>query len=390
MVFDYIDGEAGDERCLRRNREAFERIRLQPHHLRDVSRRDLSVDLFGREQSLPLALAPMGLNGTLWPGGDVLLARAAAKAGIPFTLSTASNTTIEEVARQVDGELWFQLYVVQRELAAQLVRRAREAGYRVLMLTVDVAVNGKRERDLRSGFAIPLRYSPRVVLDGVLHPSWALKQLAHGLPKLANFASPDAMDVNAQAALMRRQMDASFAWDDLKSLRDAWPGTMLVKGILSADDAIRCVELGVDGVVLSNHGGRQLDDLRAPIEVLPEVVGKICAPVLLDSGIRRGADVVKALALGARAVLLGRAVLYGLAASGETGAADVLRILRDEIDTTIALLGCPACKAISTIYLADAGRGTSIAQNSAAVSAELGPTLLPNDVQAAPKRAGTG
>ena len=341
MVFDYLEGGAGDERGLRRNLAAFEAVTLAPRRLIDVSRRDASVRLLGHDQPLPFVIAPTGLNGVLWPDGDVALARAALRAGIPFALSTASNATIEDVAERAGGELWFQLYVVQRALADRLVRRALTAGYRTLVLTVDVAVNGKRERDLRSGFAIPFRYSPKVLLDAALHPLWSLRQVRHGLPQLANFARADATDVNAQAALMRRQMDASFAWDDLKALRDVWPHTLLVKGVMDAEDAERCVELGVDGVILSNHGGRQLEDVRSPVEVLPEVAARVQAPLLLDSGVRRGADAVKALALGAQAVLLGRAVLYGLAARGEEGASHVLQILAAELDTTLALVGCP-------------------------------------------------
>ena len=340
MVFDYLEGGAEGERGLRRNLAAFERMCFEPWRLVDVSQRDLSIEMFGRRQPVPLVIAPTGLNGAIWPDGDVLLARAAAAAGIPFALSTASNATIEDVADRAGGELWFQLYVVQRALAEALTKRALAAGYKTLVLTVDVAVNGKRERDMRNGFSIPFRYSPRAVLDGALHPDWLLRQFRHGLPGLANFAGAGSQDVNAQAALMNRQMDASFAWDDLKALRDSWPHTLLVKGLLRAGEAERCVQLGVDGVIISNHGARQLEDVAAPIEKLAEFAARIDRPVLVDSGFRRGADVVKALALGARAVLLGRATLYGLAARGGDGVADVLRILRQEIDTTLALIGC--------------------------------------------------
>ena len=235
MVFDYLDGGAESERGLHRNLEAFAATNFAPRRLVDVSRRSSSVSLFGRTLPTPFVVAPTGLNGALWPDGDVALARAARSAGIPFVLSTASNATIEDVAERAGGDLWFQLYVVQRDLAQQLVGRAKEAGYRVLVLTVDVAVNGKRERDLRNGFGIPFRQTPRSVLDAVTHPRWTLRQIRHGLPQLANFASPNATDVNAQAALMRRQMDASFCWEDLQALRDAWPGLLIVKGIMTSD-----------------------------------------------------------------------------------------------------------------------------------------------------------
>lgn len=350
MVFDYLEGGAEDERGLARNRTAIENFRFEPQRLVDVSARDLSTELFGRKLPLPLLIAPTGLNGVFWPDGDVELARAAAKAGIPFILSTASTTRIEEVAERAGGELWFQLYVVQRDLATALTRRALDAGYTTLVLTVDVAVNGKRERDTRNGFGIPFRYTPRVLLDGALRPAWTLAQLRHGLPQLPNFASAagPGNDVTAQAALMRRQMDASFSWTDLKALRDAWPHRLIVKGLLRAEDAARCEECGVDAVVISNHGGRQLEDVAATIDRVEEFASRVDCPVLVDSGFRRGADIVKAVALGARAVLLGRATLYGLAAAGEAGASDVIEILRREIDTTLALIGAAR--------LADVGR----------------------------------
>src|SRR3954452_11346031 len=353
MVFNYLEGGAECERGLRRNRAAFEAIYFEPWRLLDVSQRDLSIELFGQTQPLPLVIAPTGLNGALRPDGDVLLARAAARVGIPFALSTASNATIEDVADRAGGELWFQLYVVQRALAEALTRRALAAGYKTLVLTVDVPVNGKRERDMRNGFAIPFRYSPRAVLDGALHPDWLLRQLRHCLPELANFAGAGSNDVNAQAALINRKMDASFAWDDLKALRDAWPHTLLVKGLLRAEDAEQCIQLGADGVIISNHGARQLEDVAAPIEKLPEFAACVDRPILIDSGFRRGADVVKALALGARAVLLGRATLYGLATRGEEGVADVLRILRQEIDTTLALIGCARAADLSPAFIQD-------------------------------------
>ncbi|WP_311972605.1 alpha-hydroxy-acid oxidizing protein [Bradyrhizobium agreste] len=352
MVFDYLDGGAESERGLHRNLKAFAAINFAPRRLVDVSQRSSSVSLFGRTLPTPFVVAPTGLNGALWPDGDVALARAARSAGIPFVLSTASNATIEDVAERAGGDLWFQLYVVQRDLAQQLVRRAKDAGYRVLVLTVDVAVNGRRERDLRNGFAIPFRQTRRSVLDAVTHPRWALNQIRHGLPQLANFARPDATDVNAQAALMRRQMDASFCWEDLQALRDAWPGILIVKGIMTSTDARRCRELGVDAVVLSNHGGRQIEDVPAPIDLLAEISNQnAMPPLLVDGGIRRGADAVKALALGAKAVLLGRAILYGLAAAGEQGASHVLEILTAEVDTTLALVGCPEAERLDRQFI---------------------------------------
>jgi (S)-mandelate dehydrogenase len=351
IIFDYLEGGADDEGGLMHNRLVFERFRFMPHRLVNVSRRDMSINLFGRRQTAPMLIAPTGLNGALWPKGDILLARAAERAGIPFILSTASNASIEEVARECKGDLWFQLYIVQRKLAEQMVRRADAAGYSALVLTTDVGVNGNRERDLRNHFGLPLNYSPKLILDGALHLRWSLRFLFSGMPQLANFVSADASDVDVQAALMSRQMDASFDWDDLAWLRKLWPRRLLVKGITRPEDAERCIAAGADGVILSNHGGRQLDSCVSPLEILAETRARISAPILVDSGFRRGSDIVKALAFGANAVLLGRATLYGLAATGEAGVDHVLRLLKDEVDRTLAQIGCPEIGQLSLDFL---------------------------------------
>jgi (S)-mandelate dehydrogenase len=364
MVFDYLEGGAEDEIGLRHNLDAFRTIRFQPRRLVDVSSRNVQVNILGKTASAPLVIAPTGLNGIFWPDGDLALARAAGKFGIPFALSTASTTSIEEVAKAATGEIWFQLYVVHRKLAELLVRRALNAGYTTLILTTDVGVNGKRERDLRNGFGMPMRYSAKTFLDGVLHPRWSLDLVRHGMPQLANFASQDVQDTELQAALMSRQMDASFAWHDLKWLRDVWPHKLLIKGISRVDDARRCIELGADGVILSNHGGRQLDSAIAPVEVLQETAKSISAPVFIDSGIRRGSDVVKAIALGASAVLLGRATLYGLASDGETGVSAVLSLLKSEIDTTLAQIGCPSVSQLDADFLSNGSRCNADVLNS--------------------------
>ncbi|MFM0170901.1 alpha-hydroxy-acid oxidizing protein [Paraburkholderia sediminicola] len=351
MVFDYLEGGAEDELGLKHNRQVFESVRFQPRRLVDVSKRSIETTLFGRPLSAPLVMAPTGLNGILWPEGDLVLARAAEKFGIPFALSTASTASIEAVAKVSKGELWFQLYVVHRKLAELLVKRALNAGYTTLILTTDVGVNGKRERDIRNGFGLPMSYSPKTILDGALHPRWSFDLVRNGVPQLANFASDDVQDTELQAALMSRQMDASFSWDDLAWLRNLWPHQLLIKGISRPDDAERCIELGADGVILSNHGGRQLDSAIAPLEALEPTAARLQAPILIDSGIRRGSDVVKALAKGASAVLLGRATLYGLAADGARGVDAVLEIMKDEIDRTLAQIGCPSISKLAKDYV---------------------------------------
>lgn len=346
MVFDYLDGGATSERGLARNCDAFSRHLFEARRLTDVSHRDPSVQLFGKTYPLPLAIAPTGINGVIRPGGDLMLARAAAQYGIPFCLSTASTSTIEEVAKTSDGEKWFQLYVLHREQGKLFVKRALDAGYTTLILTADVAVNGRRERDMRSGFKVPFRLSPQIALDAALHPRWSISQVLHGLPQLANFASTRATDASAQAALMNRQMDASFDWVAFAELRDIWPHKIIIKGLNSAAEVALAEKAGADAVILSNHGGRQLEDVAAPIDTLRAVAPKTRMPLLLDSGIRSGADVVKGLAAGASLCLLGRATLYGLAANGEAGVCDVIDMIASEIDTTLALTGYPRAQDI--------------------------------------------
>lgn len=346
MVFDYLEGGAAGERGLARNREAFGRHLFEACRLTDVSQRDPSVTLLGRDYPLPLAIAPTGLNGVIHAGGDLILARAAARHGLPFCLSTASTSTIEDVARATDGEKWFQLYVLHRAQAKLFVQRALNAGFTTLILTVDVAVNGRRERDLRSGFKVPFKLTPRVVLDAAAHPAWTLSQLRNGLPRLANFETDLAADVSAQAALMNRQMDAGFDWEAFAELRDSWPHALILKGLNSAAEVALAQKAGADAVILSNHGARQLEDVAAPLDTLRAVAPATDIPLLLDSGIRSGADVVKGLAAGASMCLLGRATLYGLAAAGEAGVNDVIDMIASEIDTTLALTGYPRAREI--------------------------------------------
>jgi (S)-mandelate dehydrogenase len=344
MVFDYLEGGADDETCLTRNRTAIEALQLRPSLLRDVSAIDTSVELFGQRLALPLAVAPTGLNALFWPDGDVELARAAASAGVPFALSTASNARVERIPKVAHGINWFQLYVAgDRSLAERMIQRARGAGYAALVFTVDVPVSGYRERDLRNGFRLQFRYSPGMALDAARHPSWLFGLLRSGMPRFVNLSDSDAGPLSAQtqAALLSRATDRTLDWDSLRWLRHHWPGPLLLKGVLTADDARRALDRGVDGIIVSNHGGRQLDCAQATIEALPEIVSAVggSVPVLVDSGFRRGSDVVKALALGARAVLLGRATLYGLAADGQRGAREVLRLLGEELVRTMTLLG---------------------------------------------------
>ena len=343
-IFDFFDGGAEDEVTLRENRAAFERVRLLPRVLVDVSKVDTVIDLLGKRSALPLAIAPTGGISAGRYGAELILARAAKAVGVPFTMATPSAFTIEKVAEEVGGRLWFQLYAVRdRAFRSRLVNRAKSAGYEAILVTVDLPVSGKRERDPRNGFHTP--YSPnwRNSKDVVFKPAWALDMMRNGLPGMANlegyrFSAPSGTDI---VTAVGREMDAGLDWEYIKELRNEWPGKLLLKGVERADDAERAAAVGCDGVVVSNHGGRQLDGAAATLDALPAIasaVGNRMA-VLLDGGVRRGVDILKARALGAQAVLTGRATLFGAMAAGEPGALRALEILSSELVRSMQLCG---------------------------------------------------
>lgn len=347
-MFDFIDGGAEDELTLRANREAFERLRLRPRVLVDVSQLDTRAELLGAQAPLPLAIAPTGMSGVAWPKAELEIARAAAKRGIPYTLATPATSSIEEVAREVGeklgGRLWFQLYVLRHaEILEKLVARALAAGYEALVVTVDLAAGGKRERDPRNGLAIPLRPNRRNVADLLQHPGWLAQMALKGFPKFANLL--DLADARARpggiVAFVANEVDSGFDDVKLARLRERWPKKLVVKGVQRGDDAERAVARGADAIVVSNHGGRQLDGARASLDALPEVVRAVGGrvPVLVDSGVRRGADLLKARLLGAQAAMVGRATLYGAAVAGEAGADRALAILIDEFQRAMRLCG---------------------------------------------------
>jgi isopentenyl diphosphate isomerase/L-lactate dehydrogenase-like FMN-dependent dehydrogenase len=358
-MFEFVDRGTEDEVALRNNRAAFERIKLRPRTLVDVSGRSQEVTLFGNKQKMPIAIAPTGTAGLMWHEGEIALARAAAEAGIPFTLATGSMTAMEKVAEQAGGRLWFQLYLwPDRSLSHKLVERAKAAGYEALVVTVDGAVSGNREYNLRNGFTIPFSFGRRNVTDVLMHPRWLSGVLARyvlttGMPRYENYPSELKHRITARPMGKSMLRNDSLNWDDLRALRKMWPHALIVKGILHPQDAVLAADCGADAVIVSNHGGRNLDSSMAPLEALPEVVdaaGKRIT-VMVDSGFRRGSDVVKALALGAKAVLIGRPTLYGTAAGGEAGAARAIAIFREEIDRVLALLGCQNVAELGHDYL---------------------------------------
>ncbi|HKF77734.1 MAG TPA: alpha-hydroxy acid oxidase [Candidatus Dormibacteraeota bacterium] len=343
-VFDFIDGGAEDEVTLRRNREAFGRIGLVPRVLADVHEVDTATSVLGRRLASPLLLAPTGLCGMATSRGEIPSARAAVEAGVIFTASCMSSVTLEEIAREAPGEHWFQLYVWRdRGLTRSLIDRAAAAGYRALVVTVDTPVLGRRERDLRNGATIPPRITVRNALDTLRRPRWLLTMARGPRPTFANVAGPSAgLRPFALSPFVNGLFDPTVTWADLGWIRGLWRGPLLVKGVMCAEDAREAVAQGAAGIVVSNHGGRQLDGAPATMEVLPEVVEAVGGEVevLLDSGIRRGADVARALALGARACMVGRAYLYGLAVGRQQGVARVLGILGTELERSMALMGC--------------------------------------------------
>ncbi|MGI4812743.1 MAG: alpha-hydroxy acid oxidase [Janthinobacterium lividum] len=350
-VFGFIDGGTEDGIAVLNNRRAFHETKLRHRAVVDVSERSLASKLFGAAVGMPIAIAPTGSAGLCWYEGELELAKAAAQAKIPFTLATGALTSIERIAEQagpqVGGRLWFQLHVWRDRAASyELIERARQAKFETLIITVDTPVSANREYNFRNGFLQPFSVTPRLMADIARHPRWFAQVLTKyltttGMPASANYPRLPR-DAAAQAARITAMRSDALTWDVVREIRRRWPGNLLLKGVNRADDAQHAIAAGLDGVIVSNHGGRNMDSAVAALEVLPEIADAIGTrgTVILDSGIRRGSDLVKALALGARAVLIGRATLYGVAVGGAAGASRVLDILRDEADRTMAYVGC--------------------------------------------------
>src|SRR6185503_16175431 len=336
---------------------AFERVRLLPKVLVNVAQVDMGTEILGRASRLPLAIAPTGGISAGRAGAELILAHAAKAVGVPFTLATPAAFTLERVAEDVGGRLWFQLYAVRNvEFREKLISRAKNAGYEAVLVTVDLPVSGKRERDLRNGFHTPYSPSWRNSRDVIFKPAWLLEVLRNGLPGMAHFdgyqfSAPSGTDI---VTAVGREMDAGLDWEALKRIRDLWPGKLLLKGVERPDDAEGAARVGCDGVVVSNHGGRQLDGALPTLEALPGIVSAVGnrIVVLLDGGVRRGVDILKARALGAQAVLTGRATLYGAMAGGEPGALRALEILATELERSMRLCGVRSPAELSPALLA--------------------------------------
>lgn len=346
FLFDYIDGGANDERTMAANQADFDRVCLQQRVLRDVSQVDTASVMVGNKVSIPLALSPLGLAGMMARRGEVQAVKAAGRAGVPFTLSTVGICSLQEVAAAASGPFWFQLYMMHdRELVTRLLQHAWSSGCKTLVFTVDLAVTGARHRDLRNGM-VGHTFAARLARAGQVarRPHWlvdvALRGRPHSFGNLRNELH-DATDLTSYKAFIQSEFDASVTWQDIAWLRKLWAGKIIIKGVMSANDAMAAADVGADGLIVSNHGGRQLDGSSSTIRKLPEVVAAVGQrmEVYLDGGVRSGIDVVKAVCLGARGVFIGRPWIWAVAARGEAGLVDLLEIFRKEIAVAMALMG---------------------------------------------------
>lgn len=354
FAFDFVAGGASDDRAIARSRAALDAIQIVPRYGIDVAGVSMETTLFGRRYRLPLGVAPMGGAGLLWPRADEHLARAAQAAGIPYVLSTVGNAAIERIAELAPDVFWFQLYCAPADghrMSFDLLRRAEAAGAQALVVTLDIPMPARRLRDIRNGLTIPFKLRGPVLRDIAIRPRWALATLAHGQPRFLNFAPYMAAGASSRAlaGFVHESLEGAVTWELLARLRERWPRAFLVKGILHPDDAERAVALGADGVIVSNHGGRQFEAAPAPVDVLPAIAARIGgrALVLADGSMRSGLDVLKALALGASLVFAGRAFLYGVAALGAAGAEHVIDLFAAELRAAMGQIGAPTLAAVA-------------------------------------------
>ena len=360
-IFDYVDRGSYDEATLRANRADLDALKLRQRVMIDVDRRSLATTMLGQPVAMPVGLAPTGLTGILHPDGEILAARAAQAFGVPFTLSTMSICSIEAVRAAVDAPFWFQLYVMRdRGFAASLIERAKAAQCAALMLTADLQIQGQRHRDIKNGLTVPPKLTWRNALDILGKPGWALGMLRtkhRGFGNLAGHIPGGGTGLTTLSQWIASQFDPTLGWKDVEWVRSLWPGKLIIKGILDPDDAREAADAGADALVVSNHGGRQLDGAPSSIAALPAVVDAVGGrcEVWLDSGVRSGQDVLKALALGARATLIGKAFLYGLGAMGQAGVTAALELIRRELDVSLALTGTRDVREVGRTVLWNAG-----------------------------------
>lgn len=356
VIYDYLEGGAEDEMCLDTNESAFARQRFLPRYLVDISQRDQSMTLFGQTYASPFGIGPTGMIAMARPRADLLLARAAAEADLPFIISGASTASIEDIA-SIAPKSWYQHYPCKDPaITADLLNRVSAAGLKTLVVTVDVPLHSKRERNVRSGWVRPYKPTLPVMLEAIRHPAWVFDYLRTGLPYMENYRTyaPPGTNARALTSFYADQVPTKHSWQMIESLRAAWRGNLVLKGVLHPDDATKAAELGVDGLIVSNHGGRQLDHAAAPIELLPAVVAAVGdrMTVMIDSGIRRGADIAASLCHGASFTFVGRATAYGVSVGGLEGARKAIDILKRELDLACGQIGCPAARDLGPRFLA--------------------------------------
>ncbi|MEX0387297.1 alpha-hydroxy acid oxidase [Spiribacter onubensis] len=348
FAFDLVDGGAESERNLRRNSEALEEVELIPRYMMDVSALDTRATLLGQTYDAPLGMAPIGMLNAFWPNADETLARLCKRHNLPYVASSAASTTLEALAEAADGNGWFQLYVSSDDDVTEgLIQRAEAAGYTTLIVTADVPAAGKRDRDIRNQLAVPFRITPAVIAGLLANPRWSLATLIHGKPNIANYAGL-LRSATSYADVQKTLITPALTWEGLERLRGRWKGKLLVKGILHPDDARGCLAIGCDGIIVSNHGGRQVAFGPPTIEMLPaiaEAVGGRMA-IIMDSGVRRGADMLRAKALGADFALAGRALAYGVGAGGAAGAERAFEILHLELIRALGQLGASSFESV--------------------------------------------
>ncbi|MBD1157591.1 alpha-hydroxy-acid oxidizing protein [Pelagibacterales bacterium SAG-MED17] len=338
LVFDFIDGASGDEKLAEINSRALDQIRLEPKVLRNVEKRSLKKKVLGYEFNFPFGFAPMGMTNLSWPGADSMLAAESARNNIPTCVSMASTTTLEKMYELSEGHSWMQLYIFQDEnFVMELLDRAKNTGYEVAILTVDVPVLSRRTRDDKNGFSYPFKIGPKQFFDFATHPTWSLSTLLSGIPKPMNYVTSKSGD----GIFKRKESRGSTDWDTLKRVRDKWKGKLIIKGVMSPDDAKLIKDAGADAIQVSNHGGRQLDSATAAINMLPLIRKSVGSefPLIFDSGIRSGSDIVRALAFGADYAMIGRPVMYAMGADGRKGLRRIVEIIKEEASTTLGLVG---------------------------------------------------
>lgn len=350
LMFDFVDGASGDETLCEINSSALNQIRLDPRVLRNVEKRNLKKTILDIECDLPFGFSPMGMCNLTWPKADEMLANESLVNNIPNCVSMASSTSLERMFELSKGKSWIQLYNFNENFVMEILERAHQTGYKVAILTVDVPIQFRRAKDDKNGFTVPFNIGPKQILDFATHPLWSLSTLLSGIPKPMNYETSKSGN-----KFVRSQSRGATDWDTLKRVRDAWKGKLIVKGVMSPKDAIKVKEAGADAIQVSNHGGRQLDSALPAIEALPlirNIVGKEF-PLIFDSGIRGGSDIVRALALGANFVMLGRPLMYGIGADGSRGLKKILNIIKEELSTALGLVGLTDVNDISSEIIAE-------------------------------------